>query len=147
MKLPVFTLPPAAAMLVRPLPRWPASGLLALMLNAGIGRIVTTEDIAPLDDRRVRLTVTDLGFDVTVECRGGRFQPSFAAGAPDVTVAATLRDFAALAVRADDPDTLFFARRLRITGDTELGLTIKNLLDGIDLGALVPWATARDSRG
>lgn len=33
-------------------------------------------------------------------------------------------------MRADmDADTLFFQRRLRISGDTELGLIVKNWLD------------------
>ena len=42
---------------------------------------------------------------------------------------ARLADFLAL-MRADmDADTLFFQRRLRISGDTELGLIVKNWLD------------------
>ena len=38
-------------------------------------------------------------------------------------------------LRQEDPDTLFFNRRLKIEGDTELGLVVKNLLDSID------WST------
>lgn len=37
-----------------------------------------------------------------------------------------------IAGRKEDPDTLFFQRRLSIQGDTELGLEVKNLLDNID---------------
>ena len=37
-----------------------------------------------------------------------------------------------LATRHADPDTLFFQRRLRVEGDTELGLAIKNTMDGMD---------------
>ena len=37
-----------------------------------------------------------------------------------------------LMLREEDPDTLFFSRRLRIEGDTELGLIVKNLLDSVD---------------
>ena len=37
-----------------------------------------------------------------------------------------------LATRAEDPDTLFFNRRLSIEGDTETALTIKNLLDALE---------------
>ncbi|HZO00418.1 MAG TPA: SCP2 sterol-binding domain-containing protein [Burkholderiales bacterium] len=50
-------------------------------------------------------------------------------GAADVTVRASLRDYVALALRRADPDSLFFARRLVIEGDTALGLAIKNALD------------------
>jgi len=41
-------------------------------------------------------------------------------------------DFWRLASRSEDPDTLFFQRRLTIEGETETGLMIKNLLDGLD---------------
>ena len=50
-------------------------------------------------------------------------------GAPAERTGARLADFLAL-MRADmDADTLFFQRRLRISGDTELGLIVKNWLD------------------
>jgi len=138
MKLPEFTLPAPFAALMRPLPRWPLAAALARALDFGVGRVVSAEAIAPLEGRCVRLTVRDLGVDVTVACRGGRFHPAPQGVAPDVAIGATLRDYAALALRAEDPDTLFFARRLRVTGDTELGLVVKNLLDGIDFAALLP---------
>lgn len=32
----------------------------------------------------------------------------------------------------EDPDTLFFQRRLLISGETDLGLEVKNLLDAVD---------------
>ncbi|MEF1307042.1 SCP2 sterol-binding domain-containing protein, partial [Vibrio owensii] len=38
--------------------------------------------------------------------------------------------------RKEDPDTLFFQRRLSIEGDTELGLEVKNLMDSVDLEQL-----------
>ena len=38
-----------------------------------------------------------------------------------------------LAMRKEDPDTLFFSRRLSMQGDTELGLLLKNTLDSLEL--------------
>ncbi|PJC12345.1 MAG: sterol-binding protein, partial [Comamonadaceae bacterium CG_4_9_14_0_8_um_filter_60_18] len=38
-----------------------------------------------------------------------------------------------LARRQEDPDTLFFNRRLAMEGDTELGLLVKNTIDAIEL--------------
>ena len=52
-------------------------------------------------------------------------------GAADVTVRAGLRDYLALALRREDPDSLFFSRRLVIEGDTALGLVVKNALDSL----------------
>ncbi|MCU0842809.1 MAG: SCP2 sterol-binding domain-containing protein [Thiobacillaceae bacterium] len=54
----------------------------------------------------------------------------------DVTFTATAADFARLALRLEDPDTLFFNRRLVIEGDTDLGLMVKNLLDTVELEAV-----------
>jgi predicted lipid carrier protein YhbT len=42
-------------------------------------------------------------------------------------------DYAALAAREADPDTLFFNRRLVVEGDTEIALLVKNTLDTIDI--------------
>ncbi|MHB8453742.1 MAG: ubiquinone anaerobic biosynthesis accessory factor UbiT [Acidiferrobacterales bacterium] len=50
----------------------------------------------------------------------------------DVRIIGTLADYWKLASRAEDPDTLFFARRLCLEGDTETALHIKNLLDSLE---------------
>ena len=41
-----------------------------------------------------------------------------------------------LAQRQQDPDTLFFNRRLVMEGDTELGLVVKNTPDALELPVL-----------
>nr|WP_232370200.1 SCP2 sterol-binding domain-containing protein [Xenorhabdus lircayensis] len=41
-----------------------------------------------------------------------------------------------LAARWENPDTLFFQRRLQIEGNTELGLHVKNLTDSIELESM-----------
>ncbi|HCI5751517.1 TPA: SCP2 domain-containing protein [Klebsiella pneumoniae] len=57
---------------------------------------------------------------------------SFSADA-DVSFSADASDLLMIAARKQDPDTLFFQRRLVIEGDTELGLYVKNLMDAIEL--------------
>ena len=59
-------------------------------------------------------------------------------GAPDLTIRAHASDFIALARRSQDPDTLFFNRRLSMEGDTELGLMVKNTLDAMELPVFDP---------
>jgi predicted lipid carrier protein YhbT len=51
---------------------------------------------------------------------------------PDLIISASAYDFYLLAMRKEDPDTLFFNRRLVVEGDTELGLIAKNTLDAIE---------------
>jgi predicted lipid carrier protein YhbT len=55
---------------------------------------------------------------------------------PDVVFSASVDALILMASQKVDPDTLFFNRKLRITGDTELGLEIKNLFDQFDLELL-----------
>ncbi|EEX65494.1 putative lipid carrier protein [Vibrio metoecus] len=54
----------------------------------------------------------------------------------DVSFSGSLNDLVLIAGRKEDPDTLFFQRRLSIEGDTELGLEVKNLMDSVDLQQL-----------
>ena len=54
----------------------------------------------------------------------------------DLTLSASAYDFVLLARRQEDPDTLFFSRRLSMEGDTELGLLVKNTMDAIELPML-----------
>jgi len=54
----------------------------------------------------------------------------------DATIRSDMRHFLLLANRRVDPDTLFFQRKLLIEGNTELGLSMKNLMDTLDLDRL-----------
>ena len=54
----------------------------------------------------------------------------------DVSFSANGDDLLLIAGRKQDPDTLFFQRKLKIEGDTELGLEVKNLIDAIELEQL-----------
>jgi O2-independent ubiquinone biosynthesis accessory factor UbiT len=135
--LPQFTLPEAVGRIVSRLPPQPPALAVALALDFGVGRIVSREAVAPLIGRRFALVVRDLGLAVHFDGTPAGFRPARPPYDPELTIAASLRDFIALALREEDPDTLFFARRLSIQGDTDLGLTVKNLLDSIDWPGLV----------
>lgn len=93
------------------------------------------EQLQDLDGKRLCLSITDNHSDLLFVIRGQRFlrQPNNGADkAWDVRIAGKLEDFWLLASRSEDPDTLFFHRRLILEGETETGLYIKNLLDGLD---------------
>lgn len=134
-RLPPFTVPPPVAAIAACLPAWPAAWVLSRALDFGTDRIVSRAALEPLVGRRFALRAVDLDVTVCFECTAQGFRPAVPTDRPDLAIAATVRDFIALGLREEDPDTLFFARRLTVEGDTELGLHVKNLLDGID------WAT------
>jgi predicted lipid carrier protein YhbT len=128
LKLPAI--PPFVAPLVEKLPATPPSLLFSIAANRLLWQALGEPKRQQLAGRRYAVRVTDagLGLCFTVTARGF----SAGRGKPDVTFSATARDFLLLLSRREDPDTLFFSRRLVIEGDTELGLTVKNLLDAID---------------
>ena len=94
--------------------------------------------------RWLRLEVEDLGLAWNITRAEGGLRLARQAQA-DVVIRGVWRDFLLLASRQEDPDTLFFRRRLVIEGDTDLGLAIKNLIDSLDPDTLPPrlWQMIR----
>lgn len=119
------------------LPEWPPAQALALALNAAIfGGVLSRDALEPLRGKTLALEVGDLGVRVRLEYGPHGFRPWSRSASTDLTVKAWLLDYLALALRREDPDTLFFKRRLVMTGDTDLGLVVKNALDAIDWSRL-----------
>ena len=131
--LPTFpTFPPALARLNAHLPALPFSAALAGAMNLAAWRALAGLDWAELRGRRFCVRVSDLGLKAYFSVGRDGFAAQVLERA-DVTFTATAQDFARLALRLEDPDTLFFNRRLIIEGDTDLGLQVKNMLDGVEL--------------
>lgn len=129
MKLPAF--PPVLSRAIARLPAWPPSLVLATACNRAAWPTLRELDWTPALGRRFRIQVRDLGLSVYLSVGADGFRAE-KTGPVEVTFTATAEDFARLALRLEDPDTLFFNRRLLIEGDTDLGLTLKNMLDAVD---------------
>lgn len=129
-------LPPLLLALGRRLPAYPGSLLCVAALNLVLRQHLPDDVCASLRGRRLRVRVTDAGvaFDFSWGERG--FVALHPGGQAELEIAACARDFLALARREQDPDTLFFMRRLSMEGDTELGLLVKNTLDALDAPVL-----------
>lgn len=102
------------------------------LLNRTFAEPLAEGEFDALEERRVTLDVEDLGVRLTLTLANERFALSDAAG--EATIRGGWREFLCLATRREDPDAMFFQRRLMIEGDTELGLTVKNLLDSREEG-------------
>ncbi|MEZ5453751.1 MAG: SCP2 sterol-binding domain-containing protein [Thiothrix sp.] len=130
------TPPEALVKLLSRLPAYPASLTFVTAFNLTVWKSLQDLDWEELQGRRFCVHVRDVGvrlrFSVT---RTGLKAET--AGQADVTFTATLMDFIRLALRLEDPDTLFFNRRLLIEGDTDLGLRTKNMLDGVEFETLL----------
>ena len=93
-------------------------------------------DFEFLQDSWLKLKVEDLGLCWFITYQNDGLQIAERVEQPDVTFTASLNDLILMAARKEDPDSLFFQRRLKIEGDTELGLEVKNLIDSLDLAVL-----------
>lgn len=93
-------------------------------------------DFEFLEDRWLKVEVRDLGLQWYISYQDEQLVVSEHAEQEDVSFSGECNDLVLIAARKEDPDTLFFQRRLRIEGDTELGLEVKNLMDSIDLELL-----------
>ena len=120
-----------------PFLRWFPAAWQAQLLEAAMQSVLAAPlaDCAldVLESRRLGIEVSDLGLRWVVVLRSGRMFVCKPDEAAESTVRGTATDLLLLASRREDADTLFFQRRLLLTGDTELGLTARNLLDQL------PW--------
>lgn len=138
-----FLIPQSVSALISLLPQYPHSLIFTRAVNLALGDRLRDEVWQPLHGKRVCIRVRDAGiaFHFTLDARG--MVARHAVDRPDLAISASAQDFFLLALRREDPDTLFFSRRLLMEGDTELGLLVKNTLDAmefppLDFHALLP---------
>jgi O2-independent ubiquinone biosynthesis accessory factor UbiT len=121
--------------LSRPLRLMPTaahSQVLATVLNQVMKDAIAQGELEFLQDRQVGIEIEDLGIRYRLGFSGGRIRGYGESARADSTIAGGLHEFLLLATRREDADTLFFQRRLRMSGSTELGLYLKNFLDAFE---------------
>ncbi|OIN93647.1 MAG: sterol-binding protein [Comamonadaceae bacterium CG1_02_60_18] len=128
-----FLIPQPVGQMLGRLPAYPGSLLFVTGLNVALAKKLASDVTQLLLGKKLRLCVTDAHWTFDFEWRGSRFVACRNPGAADLTISASANDFVLLAQRKEDPDTLFFNRRLAMEGDTELGLLVKNTIDAIEL--------------
>lgn len=127
-----YKLPSLVGKALSLLPAYPGSFLFVRGLNFALTKHLPADVLDMLADRSLRIHVRDANIAFDFVCRNGAFVAARHQGEVALTISADAYDFFLLARRAEDPDTLFFSRRLTMEGDTELGLLVKNSLDAID---------------
>lgn len=105
---------------------------LAVALNRVLGECLAAGELDFLEGRCVAIEIDDIGVCYRVGLVDGRIRGLGAEATPQASISGGLRELLLLAARREDADTLFFARRLRMSGDTELGLHLKNFLDAYE---------------
>lgn len=99
-------------------------------LNRIFAQAIDEGEFDDFEGRRIRLEVNGGQPGITIGFWAGRLRVIDGPG--EATIRGSLTAFRTLAERRQDPDQLFFQRKLVIEGDTELGLGLKNLLDSLE---------------
>jgi predicted lipid carrier protein YhbT len=116
--------------------------ILLPALSSVFQEAIEDGDFEFLQGRWLKIAITDLeltwwlSFDENKLVMASKDEMATNNYLEDVSFSATGDDLVLIAGRKQDPDTLFFQRRLKIEGDTELGLEVKNLIDAIDIDQL-----------
>lgn len=127
---------------LRLLPFKAQKALLLPALSSVFREALEDGDFEFLQDKWLKIAITDLeltwwlSFDGNQLIMASKDEMIANNRNDDVSFSATGDDLVLIAGRKQDPDTLFFQRRLKIEGDTELGLEVKNLIDAIDIDQL-----------
>lgn len=112
------------------------SQIMPVFLNKLLSQQISEGDLDFLENRLLSIKVSDMGICFIMTLSQGRLINATNTAIKNnsgALIQASLYDFLILAARQQDPDTLMFQRRLIMQGNTELGLELKNFLDGLDL--------------
>lgn len=131
---------PGAPIIPRPLslplallPSATYSQIMVRLLNRLFAPELSDGELDFLEGRVMRVNVTDARIRFALSLQNEKLVVAADNQPEDLSIEGTVYDFLLLATRREDADTLFFNRRLRLGGDTELGLYVKNFLDALEL--------------
>jgi len=122
------------------------SAVLAQILNRVFAPELADGELDFLDRRVMLIKVDDARLSFRLTLRNRRLEAARPGNDSDLSIEGNSYEFLLLATRREDPDTLFFNRRLRLGGSTELGLFAKNFLDSLELEDRVGPAIAAMKR-
>ncbi len=105
------------------------NSVLVSLLNKIFANAIEEEELDFLHRRVLLIKVTDANLSFRITLIGNRLVACNHCQHHDLLIEGSSYDFLLLASRREDADTLFFNRRLRLGGNTELGLYVKNFLD------------------
>lgn len=131
------------------LPVGPVNTIATRVLGSIFAEALKDGSLDFLENREIAMHVDDLGFRIGFTVTHGRLETTPGDSA-DAMISGPFAAFTWLAAKRADADTLFFHRHLLMEGDTEIGLSMKNLLDatGLDqlpqpMKQLLQWLVAR----
>lgn len=110
-----------------------------LVLNRLFKKYIHQGDLDFLNGRYWKIEITDIARSLFIQLNRDRLAITFTAPQTDLVFKGPVASFITLALKEQDPDSLFFNRQLSIVGDTALGLEIKNFIDRLPLEEVAPF--------
>ncbi len=126
-------LPAALSLPLKILPAFVHNKVLVSTLNRMFSNELKQGELDFMQGKIIHISIEDAGFEYRFTLDKNRLAAADKNHSPDLTLQGTVYNYLLLASRQEDTDTLFFSRRLHMQGDTELGLYVKNFLDGLDM--------------
>lgn len=84
-----------------------------------------------LEGKKIKVTLLDVQAGWTSGLSNGKLVLHPPATNVDAEISGNVDEFILLASGQEDPDTLFFQRRLNIEGSTDVSLAVKNVMDSV----------------
>ncbi len=115
------------------LPSFVHNKVLVATLNRMFSQELKEGELDFLQEKIIHISIEDAGIEYCFTLDNDKLAAADKNCTPDLVLQGTIYNYLLLASRQEDTDTLFFSRRLHMQGDTELGLYVKNFLDGMDM--------------
>ena len=128
---PLFPAPLSLPLKV--MPAFIHNKLLVTTLNRMFKDEIKQGELDFLQGKIINISIEDAGIEYSFTLINDRLAAADKNDSADLILQGTVYNYLLLASRQEDTDTLFFSRRLHMQGDTELGLYVKNFLDGMDM--------------
>jgi len=128
---PVFPAPLSLPLKI--LPSFVHNKVLVTTLNRMFANELKQGELDFLQEKIIHISIEDVGIEYRFTLDKNKLVAANKNSSPDLVLQGTVYNYLLLASRQEDTDTLFFSRRLHMQGDTELGLYVKNFLDGMDM--------------
>ncbi len=126
-------LPAPLSLPLKILPSFVHNKVLVTALNRMFTKELKEGELDFLQEKIIHISIEDAGIEYCFTLNNNKLVAANKNCSPDLVLQGTVYNYLLLASRQEDTDTLFFSRRLHMQGDTELGLYVKNFLDGMDM--------------
>ena len=126
-------LPALLTLPLKVLPSFVHNKVLVTTLNRMFANELKEGELDFLQGKIIHISIEDARVEYRFTLDNDKLKAADKNRSADLVLQGTVYNYLLLASRQEDTDTLFFSRRLSMQGDTELGLYVKNFLDGMDM--------------